>query len=190
MEAAKRVGLAYVAVAAGTVAAVLADRLRDTLGAVLVTRAELLEAVQAALELLEPSARPTVVLAPSSVRNGPSATELLFNGPGPAGACASTTGADVAASASRCASQLLERAMQRLHLGWSAVQKFPPQPPQPLQGLKAHLPLSAPQLIAAAWGLVRPSAVEASHPLFILYTSGSTGKPKGIVHVHGGYQAS
>ena len=66
MEAAKRVGLAYVAVAAGTVAAVLADRLRDTLGAVLMTRAELLEAVQAALELLEPSARPTVVLAPSS----------------------------------------------------------------------------------------------------------------------------
>jgi acyl-CoA synthetase (AMP-forming)/AMP-acid ligase II len=188
MEAAKRVGLAYVAVAAGTVAAVLADRLRDTLGAVLVTRAELLEAVQAALELLEPSARPTVVLAPSSVRNGPSATELLFNGPGQAGACASTT--DVAASASRCASQLLERAMKRLHLGWSAVQKFPPQPPQPLQGLKAHLPLSAPQLIAAAWGLVRPSAVEASHPLFILYTSGSTGKPKGIVHVHGGHQAS
>jgi acetyl-CoA synthetase len=34
---------------------------------------------------------------------------------------------------------------------------------------------------------VRPQAVGAEHPLFILYTSGSTGKPKGVQHSTGGY---
>ncbi len=34
---------------------------------------------------------------------------------------------------------------------------------------------------------VKPEAMDAEDPLFILYTSGSTGKPKGVVHTHGGY---
>mgnify|MGYP005665712921 FL=1 len=51
-EAAKRLGLAYVAVAGGTVAAVLAERIDDTGASLVVSSTELQSTVNAALEQL------------------------------------------------------------------------------------------------------------------------------------------
>ena len=75
MEAAKRLGLAYVAVAAGASAAVLAERLADTGVAVLVTSHELeptARAANAQLELADGGTLPpTLFLVRTGERSSP-----------------------------------------------------------------------------------------------------------------------
>ena len=165
MAAAKRLGLAYVAVAAGTVAAVLAERLDDTRAEIVLTTPQLQPVARQAIELSELDATPRLVLAHAAA--AAEATESQATGP------------------ALLATELLERAHVRLLSRPAPAQQPLPPPPHAVSS-SSTTPDSS--FVAALWRLSPARAVESSHPLFILYTSGSTGRPKGIVHVHGGYE--
>ena len=187
MAAAKRLGVAYVAVAGGTVAASLASRLDDTLAAAVVTSTDLLPAVEAALAQLQSafSTPPLVIVASSSAASGGAAASGSAGGAaGPSGAPSAPPQPTLPSSAYHDAAALLDRARARLlqRLSPALAHLMVAQAQQPQQ---PHQPSA--DFVAALWRLSAPTPVDASHPLFILYTSGSTGKPKGIVHTHGGY---
>jgi acyl-CoA synthetase (AMP-forming)/AMP-acid ligase II len=200
IAAAKRLALPFVAVSAGTVAAVLADRLEDTSASVLASSVALLEPARSALEQLEAltevrrfrqrrrSAPPRLVVIGGATRGSAQSAQIAPNAEG-----AASGGGDEWLAAE----VLVERAAARLQGAADAMSAslvvHPTPPTSHLQSAVPQQPQQPPpswpppQRLTALWRLARPQPVEASHPLLIMYTSGSTGKPKGIVHVHGGY---
>ena len=160
MEAAKRMGTPYVAIAAGSSSATLADRLADTGAVVLVTTAAQSGVVLDALAGLHASvSAPVVVLLEGFIDEANNRAEELT-----------------------VPSSWLNAHALLTHPDALTDHTLKPGRPDPVS--------AAPQqFVAHVWSAAAPALpVEASWPLFILYTSGSTGKPKGIVHVHGGYE--
>ena len=190
IEAAKRIGSTYVAIASGTVSSVLAERLHDTAATALISSHAQKQAVHEAVQQLPLSSQ-------QQVRGVASRPLIVLTGSESAEVAAGALEADDSYYA---AEVLLERALQEFVLRQTRLmqssistppppQQPPPPPPPALPVRRLMLPdVDAPRWVAALWGLAAPKPVEASHPLFILYTSGSTGKPKGIVHTHGGYE--
>ena len=180
MEAAKRRGAPYVAVAAATASRALADRLVDTDAALLLTNETLAgTAEEARQQLMATAARGT------RGRTGGTGGTIQ-------GVLVSREDTGALVGSTRAGARDLDAA---------------PLPPPPLENwqwataalLEARsrllalgglaMPPTSGHFVGMHWRLAggRSVDVEASHPLFVLYTSGSTGKPKGIVHTHGGY---
>ena len=175
MEAAKRVGLLYVAIAAGTVANVLSDRLRDTGASVVLTTTDLLPVVQSACKQthIEDVSLPKHVVVPIDTTSD----------------IASRAGAS---SAHVATEQLLHASRDAFRHHVQVTRSS--GSPAVAGNLEAGTPdgklrqgtaetLADVCTVHEVRSLVAPVPVEASHPLFMLYTSGSTGKPRGIVHV-------
>ena len=169
IEAAKRLGVPFCAVAGGTASSSLADRVANTGAAVLLTTEGLAETAQEALALAAAVPHHCVgVLLPSSAR--------APRDEGAAAAAATTETATgerggpngdwrlAAAALKRARSRLLDACEQESVDAAAA------------EGSASPSALLARPLIHALWQLTSPNPVDASFPLFILYTSGSTGK--------------
>jgi acyl-coenzyme A synthetase/AMP-(fatty) acid ligase len=180
MEAAKRLGIAYVAVAAGTVATVLAERLSDTRAAALVTSSELEPIALAAATELDAASGASlraIVL-----------TRLLPEQQSPQHE--SVASSHAATPKRVAASELLVRAtkeLRRRQLRPTKVLGTPADSSSSSEAISSLVHGETRQWVSGLWQFAAAAAVDASHPLFVLYTSGSTGRPKGIVHCHGGY---
>ena len=175
MEAAKRRGLTYVAVASGTVADVLGDRMRDIAVCAIVTSVLLLSVVRDAVASMQsdcPASSVTIVAVPLDSSTG-------------TGGDADTTAAPFRGNGSGA---VLADSQRLVRVAFHALTSLREQSNSPLaedsptsdESTRSSAHITDVPLL---WRLVSPSPVEASHPLFVLYTSGSTGKPKGIVHV-------
>jgi acyl-CoA synthetase (AMP-forming)/AMP-acid ligase II len=169
IEAAKRVGATYAAVASGTSSHALSGRLLDTGAALLLSSLELARAAQEARELM----------VADRMAGVPPAGVLL-----PPTAMYATSDAVVDGEIGggwRLATGALQRSRARLL-------ELSDGDGGRLALLSPAAPHEAAPHVATLWLLARPRPVDSNFPLFILHTSGSTGKPKGIVHTHGGYE--
>ena len=149
-EAAKRLGLAYVAVAGGTVAAVLAERIDDTGASLVVSSTELQSTVNAALE--QSAASPRVVLTRPAAEASSSSSE----------------GSSSSSSQSYYSAELLiERAREQLRQSNSLASSSSSSSSGSGSSSGSERP-------AVCCGLVEADTAEGRRrvaPLFVLYTS-------------------
>ena len=180
IEASKRLGAVYVAVASGTSSHALAGRLVDTATAVLLSSSEVIATAREARRLAaNQMGRPAVgVLVPRFTHALRAASFGCGDDDDAAVYVAVLDGWQSATSALHSAR---ERLLELRNGGGGGRASL-------TSSAAAQAAEAARQRVEALWRLSLPRPVESNWPLFILYTSGSTGRPKGIVHTHGGYE--